>query len=120
MYGIKGNIEAMTLFRGFEASYGGCRAACHYQVGFEVIAHAQMCDMVHCVAWSFGKGVVHAMVFFTQIFHKRCEKQVLGARKEVAQEEDVFALVSINFDIKRKSHKLSIRIKLFFVLVCPH
>ena len=94
MYGIQRDIEAMTLFCGFETSYGGCRAACHYQVGSKAIAHAQMCDMVHCVAWSFGKGIVRAMVFFTQIFHKGCEKQVLGACKEVAQEEDVFALVS--------------------------
>jgi hypothetical protein len=89
------------MFSAFEAGYGGCRAACHYQVGFKAIAHAQMCDMVHCVARPLGKGVVRAMVFFTQIFHKGCEKQVLGARKEVTQEEDVFALVSINFDIKR-------------------
>jgi hypothetical protein len=51
--------------------------------------------MAHCVARTLGEFFVHAMVFFTQTFHKGCEKQVLGARKQVAQKEDVLALVSL-------------------------
>ena len=84
------------MFRAFEAGYGGCRAACHYQVGPEGINIAQTCNTIHCVARSldFGKVLVHAIVFFTQNFHKGCEKLVLGACKEVAKEEDVLALVS--------------------------